>query len=129
MWRKDLETGMETGDEDNENLLYVQLEHGVYIPPQSINKTQEMIGFKKESGAYDTLILFSIFVPESMRNQGIFTSIVEFLEKRALKNKQHFWVGPLTTDDAVWINKVCSKRGYKFVMPFGFLKLYDPQEN
>ncbi len=97
---------MEYGDKNNDNNVYVELAHAKPYNSEKVN----------------TLVLKMVHVSQDKRNQGIFSNILNILEKRADRDEQNLFVGPLVTDDSQYIEKVCTKRGYKPQMPFGLIR-------
>ncbi len=114
-WCKDLENGMQTGDENDTNQIFVSLKKG------NIYHGSILISDDKEK-TISTLILMTVYIPLEQRNQGIFKDILDTVEKKAKNNRQHLFVGPFMTDDSQWIQKVCKQRNYQPAMPFGYFK-------
>ncbi len=117
-WRQDLKNGMQTGNENDVNNIFVSLQNGFIFHKAALLSNDT----NNDTENIDTLILMTIYVPKEQRNQGIFKDILDFVEERASKNGLHLFVGPLMSDDSQWIEKVCKHRGYQGTMPFGYLK-------
>jgi len=66
--------------------------------------------------------LTMLYVPETMRKQGVATRIVRHLRQRSnAELGQRLFVGPIT-DETGAMQRVCEQLGFKPIMPFGFLQ-------
>ena len=123
-WKNDLLYGMETGDENDENRIYVNLDYGIlerYETPKMNFIKVKSLSTNFDTNIQNVLIFMTVHIPINMRKQGIFSEILTFLEDRAKRDKQYLWIGPLMSDDSQWIGHTCKKRGYEFQMPFGWI--------
>jgi len=96
---------MKIGTETSEQELFVELKKGLttVIPRRPV------------------LVLFSIFVPEHLRNQGVTSRIVSAMERRAEKNGYcAVMVGPLIGDDI--LPGMLDRRGYVPIMGYFAIK-------
>ena len=120
-WQQDLENGMSTGNEDDDNNIFISLVNGYRFDSYNgvIVEDAQLCDKNKK---LDTLILQTVYIPKEQRNQGIFKNILDFVEQKAINNGQHLFVGPFMTDDSQWIIKVCRSRGYQGWMSFGLIK-------
>jgi hypothetical protein len=125
-WETILREENRCGDINDETKIYVELEYGTMINKNyyiDFGGEYSLIKDDKDK-KNDVLGLITIHIPETLRNQGIFTNILTLLEKRAEENKQHLYVGPFMEEDSKWIIRTCKKRGYKTFPPFSMIKYF-----
>lgn len=123
-WRKSLDQGLVHGTLNDKDKIYVECRYmylvwGEYAPTSILPEPMQGASSRK------ILVLFDIFVPKPQRNQGIARSIVEFLERRAEKEKLRFAVGPIMQDEeqgTAHMADMCERRGWKPLMPFCYIK-------
>lgn len=130
-WSDELSASMGCGSEDDPNRLYVSLkdghlEEGVSIPGRHpiafLGMPDFVADFATKHPKPDTLVLFSIHVPEEQRRHGCSKEVLDLLEKRVDAEERHLFVGPFVTEEADWLAHECRKRGYKPQMPFGMIR-------
>jgi len=120
-WKDVLLENNKYGSLEDETSLYVELWNGKKVNDMYIDFYNSNTD---NNPKYNTLGLIHIHIPENMRNQGLCSDILTFLEERSQKNKQHLFVGPFMEEESEYIIKVCEKRNYKKMPPFGMIKEY-----
>ena len=110
------------------NLLKSQLE--INIPEKvHIELKESHILFK--GNTQEALILSTIYIDPSLRNQGLCTKIFSLVEQRALREKKRFIAGPILEDEQgnAFVGDMCKKRGFMPFPPFMYLKNESEREN
>lgn len=122
---KQLATKNIIGREEETNHIYVELTNGFYEEIDGfpfIHFENVIENFADKYPNPNVLVLFSVYVPEALRNQGIFTEILQAVEQRATKEGKILYVGPFMTEDSKYIIQTCKHANYHPFPPAGMIK-------